>query len=477
MFADRMSLPLSTSLQFEMDLLSNASKGSVVFEKYVEENQSKFALDERLLIAEIERELDDLPSLERRVRSLVRRAGESNSPLVERAKKLCLEVMTEVNDQNRRKRTLAARPLFSYRSANESLATQKTRSSDLRWHLGEPSTYGEPSPEPPTLPHKRSLPTPHGEGITPTGDRDVCIPTHTDDYARTNRVPSTTAEVRRKTSQKLRRHTSGRDSKLEVPSRNKSKHHIGLEDGVLFKRMPFLDSFSEGEEKKEDIYERNSEWSSTVDCFSAGSQRRLISASTHLELYEGNSESGDSCSDPGSVHSEEVIKLREEAKRFRNRGSKSLDCSTLLKWRAGVLDFKGPISWTVDRNKHTAANIVELRLKFGILMEGLFLKRCRDGKRFKVKEWRKYYGFLLSNGFLLYFRSMKSKSIVFKKAADFRENQTTIISYNSKRYRKDSFRLDVRTAERKWSLSFGSKEDLSAWYEVINRFAARVSKS
>merc|ERR1719397_1323412 len=156
-----------------MDLLSNASKGPSVFEKYVEKNQSNFALDERLLIAEIERELDDLPSLERRVRSLVRRAGESNSPLVERAKKLCLEVMTEVNDQNRRKRTPAARPLFSYGSFDESLATQKTRSNDLKWHLGEPSTYGEPSPEPPTLPTKRSLPTLHGEGITPTGDRDM----------------------------------------------------------------------------------------------------------------------------------------------------------------------------------------------------------------------------------------------------------------------------------------------------------------
>jgi len=475
MLADKLSLPLSTSLQFEMDLLSNASKGSVVFEKYVEENQSKFALDERLLIAEIERELDDLPSIERRVRSLVRRAGESKSPLVERAKKLCLEVMTEVNDQNRRKRTLAARPVFSYGSADESLAAQKTRSSDLKWHLGEPSTYGEPSPEPPTLPQEQSLPAPHGEGITPTGDRDEWIPTHTDDYAITNRVPSTTAELRKKSSQR-RRHTSGRDSKLEVPTRNKSKQHLGVEEGVLFKRMPFLDSFSEGEEKKEDTYDRISEWSSTVECFAAGSQRRLISASTHLELYEGNSESGDSCSDPGSVHSEEVINLREEAKRFRNRGSKSIDCSTLLKWRAGVLDFKGPISWTVDRKKHTAANIVELRLKFAILMEGLFLKRCRDGKRFKVKEWRKYYGFLLSNGFLLYFRSKKSKSIVFKKAADFRENQTTII-YNCKGYRKDSFRLDVRTAERKWSLSFGSKEDLSTWYEMINRFAARVLKS
>lgn len=476
MLADRMSLPLSTSLQFEMDLLSNASKGPLVFEKYVEKNQSNFALDERLLILEIERELDDLPSLERRVRSLVRRAGETKSPLVERAKRLCLEVMTEVNDQNRRKRTLGVRPLLPYGSADESLATQKTRSTDLKWHLGEPSTYGEPSPEPPTLPQKRSLPILHGEGITTRDYRDVCIPRQTDDYARTNRAPSTTAEIRRKTSQRSPRFISGRDSKLEVPSRNKSKHHIGLDDAPLFKHMPFLDSFSEGDEKKEDTYERRSEWSSTVECFAAGSARRLISGSTHIELYEGNSESCDSCSDPGSVHSEEVINMREEAKLFPNRGSKSLDCSTLLKWRAGVLDFKGPISWKVDKRKHTAANIVELRLKFAIVMEGLFFKRCRDGKRFKVKEWRKYYGFLLSNGFLIYFRSMK-RSIVFKKAADLRENQTTIISLNCKRHRKNSLRLDVKTAERKWSLSFGSMEDLSAWYEVINRFAARVLRS
>jgi len=127
-------------------------------------------------------------------------------------------------------------------------------------------------------------------------------------------------------------------------------------------------------------------------------------------------------------------------------------------------DFQKQIKWTVDNKVYTSLNIEELRTKYVVLVEGAFQKRCRGFR------WRKYFGFFLSTGIMVYFREEGKSGMVFKKAVDFRNNTISLPN-------NEQFRLNVITKERSWLLKFRTRKHLDVWKDAINVFTMRRSSS
>jgi len=123
-------------------------------------------------------------------------------------------------------------------------------------------------------------------------------------------------------------------------------------------------------------------------------------------------------------------------------------------------DFQKKITWKLDNILHTALNIKDLKTKHDIVIQSAFEKRCTGFR------WRGYYGFLLNTGMLVYFRKDKKKGMLFKKAADFRNNTVTIP--NNKQ-----FRMNVFTNECNWPLRFATRERLYIWFDAIKGFSVR----
>jgi len=123
-------------------------------------------------------------------------------------------------------------------------------------------------------------------------------------------------------------------------------------------------------------------------------------------------------------------------------------------------DFKFLLYWVVDTVTYRAKNVVELRSKHNVLIEGKFKKRCRS------RRWRNYYGFILDTGVMIYFRKG-----VFKKVADFR-NSTRILQRVAQRS------LDIRdvylaSKATSWSLQFDSAKICKVWHKIILKISQK----
>jgi len=123
-------------------------------------------------------------------------------------------------------------------------------------------------------------------------------------------------------------------------------------------------------------------------------------------------------------------------------------------------DFQKKITWKLDNIVHNAFNIEDLKAKHDILMQGAFEKRCKGFR------WHGYYGFLLNTGVLIYFRKKRKRGMLFKKAADLRNNTVTLPN-------NEHFRMNVFTNERNWPLRFATRERLDIWIDAINGFSVR----
>jgi len=122
-----------------------------------------------------------------------------------------------------------------------------------------------------------------------------------------------------------------------------------------------------------------------------------------------------------------------------------------------VKEFKDPLEWTVGQSKFKVTSIAELRIKHHVLVEGNFRKRCRGLK------WRKYFGFLIGSGVMIYFRDG-----IFKKVADFRNS--TISKLDGKQFRINFQNVYVDSKPTQWLLEFCDADDLNLWYEKIFPF-------
>jgi len=123
-------------------------------------------------------------------------------------------------------------------------------------------------------------------------------------------------------------------------------------------------------------------------------------------------------------------------------------------------DFQKKITWKLDNIVHTAFNIKDLKAKHDILIQSAFEKRCKGFR------WHGYYGFLLNTGVLIYFRKKRKRGMLFKKAADLRNNTVTLPN-------NEHFRMNVFTNERNWPLRFATRERLDIWIDAINGFSVR----
>jgi len=118
-------------------------------------------------------------------------------------------------------------------------------------------------------------------------------------------------------------------------------------------------------------------------------------------------------------------------------------------------DLKNPIEWKVDNIVYLAMSLSDLRKSHDIVMEGTFRKR---GAR--CHRWRKYYGFFLDTGIMLYFRGG-----VFKRVADFRKSTPFIPK--SKQFILNIRGLYVNSKASDWLLKFENEKKLDTWYETI----------
>jgi len=117
-------------------------------------------------------------------------------------------------------------------------------------------------------------------------------------------------------------------------------------------------------------------------------------------------------------------------------------------------DFKSLLCWVVDTVTYRAKNPADLRSKHNVLVEGEFKKRCRS------RRWRKYYGFILDTGVMIYFRKG-----VFKKVADFR-NSTRILQ-KVKHCILDIRDVYLASKATSWSLQFESAKICKVWHKII----------
>jgi len=117
-------------------------------------------------------------------------------------------------------------------------------------------------------------------------------------------------------------------------------------------------------------------------------------------------------------------------------------------------DFKFLLCWVVDTVTYRAKNPADLRNKHNVLVEGEFKKRCRS------RRWRKYYGFILDTGVMIYFRKG-----VFKKVADFR-NSTRILQ-KVKQCNLDIRDVYLASKPTSWSLQFDSAKICKVWHKII----------
>jgi len=123
-------------------------------------------------------------------------------------------------------------------------------------------------------------------------------------------------------------------------------------------------------------------------------------------------------------------------------------------------DFKFVLYWVVDSVTYRAKNIVELRSKHNVLIEGKFKKRCRS------RRWRNYYGFILDTGVMIYFQKG-----VFKKVADFR-NSTRILQKVTQRT-LDICNVYLASKATSWSLQFDSAKICKVWHKIILKISQK----
>merc|ERR1719397_733458 len=117
-------------------------------------------------------------------------------------------------------------------------------------------------------------------------------------------------------------------------------------------------------------------------------------------------------------------------------------------------DFKFLLFWVVETVTYRAKNPADLRNKHNVLVEGEFKKRCRS------RRWRKYYGFILDTGVMIYFRKG-----VFKKVADFR-NSTRILQ-KVKQCSLDIRDVYLASKATTWSIQFDSAKICKVWHKTL----------
>jgi len=121
-------------------------------------------------------------------------------------------------------------------------------------------------------------------------------------------------------------------------------------------------------------------------------------------------------------------------------------------------DFEKPIKWKVDRNTYKANSLPDLRRNHNILIEGSFRKRYR------YRTWRKYYGFILDTGVMVYFRKG-----VFKRVADFRKSNLNLAKSKQLKLHINDVYVGSKAAD--WILKFDNAITLNSWYEAILNFS------
>jgi len=124
-------------------------------------------------------------------------------------------------------------------------------------------------------------------------------------------------------------------------------------------------------------------------------------------------------------------------------------------------DFAEPIQWKLNDKTYTASSVNEIRSKHNVLIEGPFKKRRQ---RRVAYRWKRYYGFLIASGVLIYFGQEKNEEIDFKKGVDLRKNSMTVS-------KDDHLRLDVYAEGRNWLLKFATTKEISNWHDAIKQFS------
>jgi len=125
-------------------------------------------------------------------------------------------------------------------------------------------------------------------------------------------------------------------------------------------------------------------------------------------------------------------------------------------------DFKEPVKWTVGQQTFKVDTIAELRRKHHVLIEGYFRKRCKGLK------WREYFGFLMNNGVMIYFRDG-----IFKKVADF--GKSKISKFDDKHSRLSIEGVNVDSKLTHWLMEFKDVKSFVFWSRKINRFSKGTS--